>query len=65
MPSHGKGGRKPERDEVKRAAVAVRTTSAIKARLVEAADLAGRDVNIVWARKVVVIGAAQEAETIG
>lgn len=44
MPNHGKGGRKPEGDEVKRSAVAVRTTPAIKARLAEAAQEAGRSV---------------------
>lgn len=44
MPNHGKGGRKPEGDEVKRSAVAVRTTPTIKARLAEAAEEAGRSV---------------------
>src|SRR5438093_9992720 len=32
---------------------------------VEAADLAGRDVDVVRARQVVVVGRAQEAETVG
>lgn len=44
MPNHGKGGRKPEGDEPKRSAVAVRTTPAIKALLVAAANEAGRSV---------------------
>lgn len=44
MPNHGKGGRKPEREETKRAAVAVRTTPKIKAALMAAAQEAGRSV---------------------
>ena len=31
----------------------------------EAADLAGRDVDVVWAGEIVVVGAAEEAEAIG
>ena len=42
MPNHGKGGRKPLGDEVKRAQIPVRTTPSIKARLEEAAREAGR-----------------------
>jgi hypothetical protein len=42
MPNHGKGGRKPERGEAKRSAIAVRTTATIKAKLDAAADEAGR-----------------------
>lgn len=38
------GGRPPEREEAKRAAVAVRTTPAIKALLVEAAEASGRSI---------------------
>ena len=38
----GKTGRPPQRDEAKRAAIAVRTTPTTKARLQEAADRAGR-----------------------
>ena len=44
MPNHGKGGRKPEGNEPKRAAVAVRTTPALKAKLEAAAADSGRSV---------------------
>lgn len=42
MPNHGKGGRKPEGSELKRAAVAVRTTPALKSKLQAAAEAEGR-----------------------
>jgi hypothetical protein len=44
VPNHGKGGRKPERGEAKRSAIAVRTTPTIKAKLEAAADEQNRSV---------------------
>lgn len=64
MPNHGKGGRKPERDEIKRAAVAVRTTPTIKAKLEDAAREAGRSVTQeIEARLEASVGLVATAES--